>query len=102
MKCCFFKFFNSPVTLKNKKKFGPPQEKVEMTPLRWIWRTSSAEEFPPPYQYQINLGLTFQYEINFFGNWHLPTGNITRYKRQLKIQSILVKVSWKKYLKILS
>ena len=33
IKCCFFQFFNSPVTLKNLKKFGPPQEKVEMTPL---------------------------------------------------------------------
>ena len=26
IKCCFFKFFNSPVTLKNKKKFGPPRK----------------------------------------------------------------------------
>ena len=33
IKCCFFQFFNSPVALKNKKKFRPPQEKVEMTPL---------------------------------------------------------------------
>ena len=33
IKCCLFKFFNSPVALKNKKKFWPPQEKVEMTPL---------------------------------------------------------------------
>ena len=33
IKCCFFQFFNNPVTLKNKKKFGP-QEKVEMTPLK--------------------------------------------------------------------
>ena len=32
IKCCFFQFFNSPVALKNLKKFGP-QEKVEMTPL---------------------------------------------------------------------
>ena len=32
IKCCFFQFFNSPVALKNKKKFGP-QEKVEMAPL---------------------------------------------------------------------
>ena len=64
--------------------------------------TSSAEEFPPPYHYQINLGLTFQYEINFFGNWQLPTGNITGYKMQLKYKVSLVKVSWKKYLKILS
>ena len=30
---CFFQFFNSPVALKNKKHFWPPQEKVEMTPL---------------------------------------------------------------------
>ena len=30
---CFFQFFNSQVALKNKKKFRPPQEKVEMTPL---------------------------------------------------------------------
>ena len=32
----FFQFFNSPVALKNNKKFcppPPPQEKVEMTPL---------------------------------------------------------------------
>ena len=54
-----------------------------------ISRTSSAEEFSPPYHYQINLGLTFQYEINFFGNRQLPTGNITGYKRQQKY-----KVSW--------
>ena len=33
IKCCFFQFFNSPVALKNKKNFWPPQEKVEMTPL---------------------------------------------------------------------
>ena len=33
IKCCFFQFFNSPVALKNKKKFWHPQEKVEMTPL---------------------------------------------------------------------
>ena len=33
IKCCFFQFFNSPVALKNKKKFWLPQEKVEMTPL---------------------------------------------------------------------
>ena len=30
--CCFSKFFNSPVALKNKKNFAP-QEKVEMTLL---------------------------------------------------------------------
>jgi hypothetical protein len=36
IKCCFFQFFNSPVALKNIKKFAP-QEKVEMTPLvRWV------------------------------------------------------------------
>ena len=34
IKCCFFNFFNSPVALKNKKKIWPPQEKVEMMPLR--------------------------------------------------------------------
>ena len=34
IKWCFFKFFNSPVSLKNLKKFWPPQEKVEMTPLQ--------------------------------------------------------------------
>ena len=33
IKCCFFQFLNSPVALKNKKKFCPPQEKVDMTPL---------------------------------------------------------------------
>ena len=33
IKGCFFQFFNSPVALKNFKKFGPPQEKVEITPL---------------------------------------------------------------------
>ena len=33
IKCCFFKFFSSPVALKNKKNCCP-QEKVEMTPLR--------------------------------------------------------------------
>ena len=32
IKCCFFQFFNSPVTLKNIKKKSS-QEKVEMTPL---------------------------------------------------------------------
>ena len=26
IKCCFFQFFNSPVALKNKKKFGPPRK----------------------------------------------------------------------------
>ena len=31
IKCCFFKFFNSPLALKN-KKICPPH-KVEMTPL---------------------------------------------------------------------
>ena len=35
IKCCFFQFFNCPMALKNKKKFWPPpQEKVEMTPLK--------------------------------------------------------------------
>ena len=34
IKCCFFQFFNSPVALKNKKKFLAPQENVEMTPLK--------------------------------------------------------------------
>ena len=24
--CCFFQFFNSPVALKNLKKFGPPRK----------------------------------------------------------------------------
>ena len=33
IKCCFFQFFNSLVASKNLKKFWPPQEKVEMTPL---------------------------------------------------------------------
>ena len=33
MKGCFFQFFNSPVALKKKFFFAPPQEKVEMTPL---------------------------------------------------------------------
>ena len=32
IKCCFFQFFNSLVTLENKKNLAP-QEKVEMTPL---------------------------------------------------------------------
>jgi len=27
IKCCFFQFFNSPVALKNKKKFWPPPRK---------------------------------------------------------------------------
>ena len=26
IKCCFFQFFNSPVALKNLKKFGPPRK----------------------------------------------------------------------------
>ena len=26
IKCCFFQFFNSPVALKNKKKFCPPRK----------------------------------------------------------------------------
>ena len=40
MKCCFFQFFNSPVALKNIKKFAPhpQQEKVEMTPLSWRFK----------------------------------------------------------------
>ena len=29
IKCCFFQFFNSPVALKNKKKFGPPKKKLK-------------------------------------------------------------------------
>ena len=33
IKCCFFQIFNCPGALKNKKKFWPPQEKVEMTLL---------------------------------------------------------------------
>ena len=34
IKCCFFQFFNSPVTLKNFNNFAPPpKKKVEMTPL---------------------------------------------------------------------
>ena len=34
MKCYFFQLLNSPVALKNLKKFCPPlQEKVELTPL---------------------------------------------------------------------
>ena len=33
IKGCFFQFFNSPVALMNIKQIGPPQEKVEMTPL---------------------------------------------------------------------
>ena len=33
IKCCFFQIFSCPVALKNKKKFCPPQEKVEMTLL---------------------------------------------------------------------
>ena len=34
IKCCFFQFFNSPVALKNKKKFWPPQKKLKWRP--WI------------------------------------------------------------------
>ena len=41
IKCCFFKFFNSPVALKNEKIFWPPQEKVEMTPLQFPLRLST-------------------------------------------------------------
>ena len=29
IKCCFFKFFNSPVALKNLKKFWPPKKKLK-------------------------------------------------------------------------
>ena len=29
IKCCFFQFFNSPVALKNKKKFWPPKKKLK-------------------------------------------------------------------------
>ena len=39
-KVLFFQFFNSPVSLKNKKKFCP-QEKVEMTPLEPVKVTSN-------------------------------------------------------------
>ena len=35
IKCCFFKFFSSPVALKNKKNFGPPKKKLKWRP--W-WR----------------------------------------------------------------
>ena len=29
LKCCFFQFFNSPVALENKTKFGPPKKKLK-------------------------------------------------------------------------
>ena len=29
IKCCFFKFFGSPVALKNKKKCWPPKKKLK-------------------------------------------------------------------------
>ena len=29
IKCCFFQFFNSPVALKNKNKFGPHKKKLK-------------------------------------------------------------------------
>ena len=32
IKCCFFQFFNSPVALKNKKKFWPPKKKLKWRP----------------------------------------------------------------------
>ena len=34
IKCCFFQFFNSPVALKNLKKFWPPKKKLKWRP--WI------------------------------------------------------------------
>ena len=37
IKCCFFQFFNSPVALKNKKKFAP-KEKLKWRP--WLKYTS--------------------------------------------------------------
>ena len=42
IRCCFFQFFNSPVALKNLKKFGPPQEKVEMTLLTYGYNQADA------------------------------------------------------------
>ena len=32
IKCCFFQFFNSPVALKNLKKFCPPKKKLKSRP----------------------------------------------------------------------
>ena len=32
IKCCFFQFFNSPVALKNQKKFWPPKKKLKWRP----------------------------------------------------------------------
>ena len=32
IKCCFFRFFNSPVALKNKKKFAPPRKSLNGAP----------------------------------------------------------------------
>ena len=32
IKCCFFKFFNSPVALKNLKKFLPSKKKLKWSP----------------------------------------------------------------------
>ena len=34
LKCCFFQFFNSPVALKNKKKFGSPEKSLNDAPGR--------------------------------------------------------------------
>ena len=33
IKCCFFQFFNSPVALKNKKKFCPPRKSSTDAPV---------------------------------------------------------------------
>ena len=34
IKCCFFQFFNSPVALKNLKKFCPPKKKLKWRPCQ--------------------------------------------------------------------
>ena len=37
IKCCFFKFFSSPVALKIKKNFGPPRKSWNDAPERMWW-----------------------------------------------------------------
>ena len=44
IKCCFFQFFNSPVTLKNKKKFGPPRKSWNDAPG---WKRMGQSPRPP-------------------------------------------------------
>ena len=48
IKCCFFfQFFNSPVALKNTKKFWPPKKKLKWRPWLTLWLLGTTSRFFP-------------------------------------------------------